>query len=109
MHRLFAPASKVAKGMPVPSLPARSLRMRTMRILFLTQYYPPESGATQNRVSDLASRVKIAGHQVTVLTAVPNHPKGEIYPGYRGRFTLTEDAAGIRIVRTWIFATRKQT
>lgn len=80
-----------------------------MRILFLTQYYPPESGATQNRVSDLASRVKIAGHQVTVLTAVPNHPKGEIYPGYRGRFTLTEDAAGIRIVRTWIFATRKQT
>jgi len=80
-----------------------------MRILFLTQYYPPESGATQNRVSDLASRVKIAGHQVTVLTAVPNHPKGEIYPGYRGRFTLTEDAAGIRIVRTWIFAARKQT
>jgi len=85
------------------------LRMRTMRILFLTQYYPPESGATQNRVSDLANRLKNAGHQVTVLTALPNHPKGEIYPGYRGRFRVTEDEAGIRIVRTWIFVTRKQT
>ena len=80
-----------------------------MRVLFLTQYYLPESGATQNRVSDLANRLKNAGHQVTVLTAVPNHPKGEIYPGYRGRFTVTEHDAGIRIVRTWIFVTRKQT
>src|ERR1700751_308486 len=41
---------------------ASSLRMRTMRILFLTHYYPPESGAPQNRVSALASRVKSAGH-----------------------------------------------
>src|SRR5713101_7869684 len=92
-----------------PVVAASCLRMRTMRILFLTQYYLPESGATQNRVSDLANRLKNAGHQVTVLTAVPNHPKGEIYPGYRGRFTVTEHDAGIRIVRTWIFVTRKQT
>lgn len=79
-----------------------------MRILFLTQYYPPETGAAQNRMSDLARRLKNAGHDVTVLTALPSYPKGEIYPGYRGRFVMPEDDAGIRIVRTWAYATKEK-
>ena len=76
-----------------------------MRILFLTQYYPPETGAAQNRLSDLARRLTRAGHRVTVLTALPSYPKGEIYPGYRGRITKTEEDTGIRIVRTWTYTT----
>lgn len=79
-----------------------------MRILFLTQYYPPETGAAQNRLSDLAKRLTRAGHHVTVLTALPSYPKGEIYPGYRGRIVMTEDDAGIPVVRTWTYATKKK-
>jgi glycosyltransferase involved in cell wall biosynthesis len=79
-----------------------------MRIVLLTQYYPPETGAAQNRLSDLARRLKRMGHLVTVLTALPSYPKGEIYPGYRGRFILTEDdESGVHIVRTWIYATKE--
>jgi glycosyltransferase involved in cell wall biosynthesis len=79
-----------------------------MRILFLTQYYPPEIGAAQNRLSDLAKRLAKSGHDVTVLTALPSYPKGEIYEGYRGRLKITEDQDGIRVVRTWVYATRKK-
>ena len=46
-----------------------------MRILILTQYYPPETGAPQNRLSDLAQRLHQAGHHLTVLTALPNYPR----------------------------------
>lgn len=45
---------------------------------------------------------------MTVLTALPSYPRGEIYPDYRGCFTRTEEEAGIRIVRIWAYATRKK-
>lgn len=79
-----------------------------MRILFLTQYFPPETGAAQNRLSDLARRLTQAGHRVTVLTALPSYPQGEVHQAYRGRFMMMEDDAGIRIVRTWAHATRRK-
>lgn len=79
-----------------------------MRILFLTQYYPPETGAVQNRLSDLAKRLAKLGHQVEVLTALPSYPKGETYEGYRRRFVMTEQDQSIRIVRTWAYATKKK-
>jgi len=79
-----------------------------MRILFLTQYYPPETGAPQNRLSDLAARLKKAGHFVEVLTALPSYPKGEIYEGYRRSFIKTEELAGIRVVRSWVYATKRK-
>lgn len=79
-----------------------------MRILFLTQYYPPEIGAAQNRLSDLARRLTKSGHNVTVLTALPSYPKGEIYEGYRGRLKMTDEHDGIRVLRTWVYATKKK-
>ena len=43
-----------------------------------------------------------------VLTALPSYPKGEIYPGYRGRFIVNEDDSGVHVVRTWVYATKKK-
>lgn len=77
-----------------------------MKILFLTQYFPPETGASQNRLGDLSRRLSALGHTVTVLTALPNYPKGEFYEGYGGRFVMTEDDYGIRVVRTWLYTTK---
>ena len=77
-----------------------------MRLLILTQYYPPETGAPQNRLSDLARRLAGSGHPVTVLTAMPNYPKGEIFESYRGTWRCEEEVDGTRVVRTWIYAAR---
>jgi len=79
-----------------------------MRILILTQYYPPETGAPQNRLSDLAGRLSRSGHEVTVLTALPNYPRGEIFSEYRGRVLVEERSDDIKIIRTWIYATKQR-
>ena len=55
-----------------------------MRILFLTQYCPPEVGAPQNRIFEFAKKLKEFGHEVTILTALPNYPRGEIFEEYKG-------------------------
>ena len=80
-----------------------------MHILILTQYYPPETGAPQNRLSDLARRLTNSGHDLTVLTAMPNYPGGEIFKEYRNRFLVKDKHAGIKVIRTWIYATKKKT
>jgi glycosyltransferase involved in cell wall biosynthesis len=79
-----------------------------MRILILTQYYPPETGAPQNRLSDLARRLKEFGHTVTILTALPNYPRGEIFEAYRGHIIVEENLGGITVIRTWIYATQSK-
>ncbi len=76
-----------------------------MRFTILTQYYPPEIGAPQNRLSDLASRLVDAGHEVEVLTAMPSYPRGKVYPGYGGIFSR-EKNDGVQILRTFIYPTR---
>ena len=73
-----------------------------MKFILLTQYYPPEMGAPQNRLSDLARRLTSAGHEVTVLTAMPNYPLGKVYPGYGG-LVGRETKDGVKIIRSWIF------
>ena len=68
-----------------------------MRILILTQYYPPEVGAAQNRLSSLATSLREAGHTVTVLTALPNYPNWTIYEDYKNCLVVTEIKGGITI------------
>lgn len=77
-----------------------------MKILFLTQYCPPEVGAPQNRIFEFAKKLKEFGHEVSILTAMPNYPKGEIFEEYRGKKTCIEEIDGIKIVRTGIYASK---
>lgn len=77
-----------------------------MNLTILTQYYPPEIGAPQARLSELAQRIAARGHQVSILTAMPNYPKGKIYEGYGG-IIKRETVGGIRIIRTSIYPTQK--
>ncbi len=77
-----------------------------MRFGILTQYYPPELGAPQARLSDLAERLAGRGHQVYVLTAMPSYPQGRIYAGYGG-WLRREERNGVRVIRTAIYPTQK--
>lgn len=77
-----------------------------MKIGILTQYYPPEIGAPQARLSHLAKKLAERGHEVYVLTALPNYPVGRIYFGY-GHLFHYEKQEGITIMRTWIYPTKR--
>lgn len=74
-----------------------------MRCLLLTQYYPPETGAAQNRLSDWTHRLSSWGHAVTVLTAVPSYPEGRCFAAYRAQWLYDDTSDGVRVLRTRIF------
>ncbi len=74
-----------------------------MKLLILTQYFPPEVGAPQNRLFELAVRLKKIGVDVTVLTAMPNYPQMKIYNGYEDKKYLYEEIEGIPVHRSSIY------
>jgi Glycosyltransferase len=73
------------------------------RFLILTQHFPPEVGAAQNRLHAFAKQLQARGHVVRVVTAMPNYPKAEIFPAYRGRRLVREEIDGLPVTRTWIY------
>jgi hypothetical protein len=79
-----------------------------MHVVILTQYYPPETGAPQNRLHALSKSLKSRGHQVTVLTAMPNYPEMKIQAGYRGKLTSKEELDGVRIRRSWLYVSKSK-
>jgi glycosyltransferase involved in cell wall biosynthesis len=74
-------------------------------ILFITPFYSPEKGAAAVRVSETAERLVKRGHQVTVLTTLPNYPTGIVPPEYRGRVIQQEVIHEVRVVRIWSYIT----
>ena len=74
-----------------------------MKILYISQYFPPEMGAPSARVYEMSREWVRLGHDVTVLTTFPNHPTGVIPPEYRGEWTRSEVVNGIRVVRVPIY------
>ncbi|MFO8129935.1 MAG: glycosyltransferase family 4 protein [Bacteroidales bacterium] len=79
-----------------------------MRILILTQYYPPETGAAQNRLHDLALRFHKQGVQVSVVTAMPNYPAMKVHPEYRRKCFARESPDGFPVYRSWIFISKSR-
>lgn len=79
-----------------------------MKVLFLTQYFPPETGAPQNRLHSLANYLSDFGAEVNVLTAMPSYPKTEIYDGYKGKWYLKEQDGPLTIHRGWIYVSKSK-
>jgi colanic acid biosynthesis glycosyl transferase WcaI len=75
-----------------------------MRILYLSQYFPPEAGATQTRAYEMAKTWVTLGHQVTMLCEFPNHPSGIIPSNYKGKIIERDNLDGIDIIRVWVKA-----
>ena len=74
-----------------------------MRITFLSHYFYPEGNAPASRTFEHCARWVQDGHDVTVITCVPNVPHGKAYEGYRNRlWPQTEMVDGIRVIRVWI-------
>ncbi len=79
-----------------------------MNILIITQYFPPEMGAPQARLFELAKRLKGMGHKLTVLTAMPNYPTGKLFRGYKSKIRCSENNEGIRVTRTCIYPSKSK-
>ncbi len=74
-------------------------------IVYLCQYFVPEPAAPSVRVAELSRAWVQAGHNVTVLTGIPNHPTGIVPEKYRRRLLARERLHGITVLRNWLYAT----
>ena len=71
-------------------------------ILIITHYFPPETGAASNRISQLANGLQNAGFETTVTTPLPNYPTGKIFDDYKGNQQPEISETGVKIYRLWI-------
>jgi glycosyltransferase involved in cell wall biosynthesis len=76
-----------------------------LRILFLSHYFPPEVNAPASRTFEHCREWVRLGHDVTVVSCVPNHPMGRIYPNYKNRLYHCEMVEGIRVIRLLTYVT----
>ena len=74
-----------------------------MHILFFTDNFPPEVNAPASRTYEHCKNWVEQGNKVTVITGVPNFPKGKVYAGYRNRLFQKENMNGIEVIRVWTF------
>ncbi|MDB2368712.1 glycosyltransferase family 4 protein [Flavobacteriales bacterium] len=79
-----------------------------MKILFLTDNFPPESNAPATRTYEHCSKWVSLGYDVTVITCFPNFPTGKVYNGYKNKLYAKEETNGIKVIRVWSFITSNQ-
>jgi len=73
-----------------------------MRILVISQYFWPENF----RINDLCIELQNRGHDIIVLTGIPNYPKGSFFSGYTFFYTKNEIWKNIKVIRTKLFPRR---
>jgi colanic acid biosynthesis glycosyl transferase WcaI len=76
-----------------------------MKILVVSQWFPPEPGGGPARFHEMAQAWASRGHEVTVVAGMPNWPTGVTLPGYGGRMHVEEHVQGFTIHRTWVLPT----
>jgi glycosyltransferase involved in cell wall biosynthesis len=75
-----------------------------VKFVVLTQFFAPEIGASQVRLAYFCRELAAAGHEVEIVTGMPHHPAGRIFPEYRGQFYLRQNWEGLTIHRVWLYA-----
>jgi glycosyltransferase involved in cell wall biosynthesis len=77
-----------------------------MRLLIISQYFLPESGAAAQRVGSFARYLSEFGHDVTVVCQTPNYPTGVVYPGFKNKFRQVSREGDYRVIRSFTYPTR---
>ncbi len=79
-----------------------------MKILFLSDNFYPEANAPANRTYEHCREWVRKGAEVTVITCVPNFPKGVVFDGYKNKLYQKEYIDGIKIIRIWSYITANE-
>lgn len=79
-----------------------------MKILFLTDNFPPEVNAPATRTYEHCREWVQSGAEVTVITCFPNFPQGKVYNGYKNKWRNTEWIDGIKVIRVWTYITKNE-
>jgi len=74
-----------------------------MKILFLTDNFPPEVNAPATRTYEHCKEWVKLGAEVTVITCFPNFPKGKVYDGFKNKWKRRENMDGINVIRVWTY------
>lgn len=77
-----------------------------MKILIISQYFYPESGAGSARAHFFSKYLSKLGHKVRVLCATPNYPSGEIYTGHKNKLRSRGKLNSVEVIRTWVYPAR---
>lgn len=76
---------------------------KKLKILVICQHYQPEP----YKLSDICEALVAKGHEVTVVTGVPNYPYGYIYADYKKGQRRVEDINGVQVYRSFTIGRRK--
>lgn len=79
-----------------------------MHILFLSHYFPPEVNAPATRTYEHCKHWVKMGHEVTVISCVPHHPMGKVFPGYKNKLIHKEYKDGIKAIKVFTYLTANQ-
>lgn len=79
-----------------------------MKLLYLTQYYPPEVGAGAVRSEAMVRYLLEDGWEIDVLTEIPNYPTGIIHDEYKDRWSYKEQRDNLTIHRIWVWANQRR-
>jgi len=79
-----------------------------MKILFITDNFPPEVNAPASRTYEHCKEWVKEGIDVTVLTCFPNFPLGKVYEGYKNKLYQKETIDGIKVIRLWSYITQNK-
>jgi glycosyltransferase involved in cell wall biosynthesis len=80
-----------------------------MRVLIISQYFPPETGGAANRLHSFARSLKEEGHDVVVVTEKPNYPEGIIQEEYRDGWFDHREYDGISAIHAWVYTRPEKT
>jgi colanic acid biosynthesis glycosyl transferase WcaI len=78
-----------------------------MRILIYSYNYHPEPIGIAPLMTELAEGLVTRGHEIRVVTGMPNYPERKIYPEYQGKIYCTEERNGVTIQRSCVWVRPK--
>ncbi|OGG38297.1 hypothetical protein A3I34_01375 [Candidatus Jorgensenbacteria bacterium RIFCSPLOWO2_02_FULL_45_12] len=80
-----------------------------MRLLIISQFFPPETNAAAHRIGFLAEKLsENKDNDVTVICEPPNYPKGVLFDGYKNSLFSAEKKGNITIIRSWVRITARR-
>ncbi len=80
-----------------------------MHVFIITQYFPPETGASASRWGDYADILLKQNHQVTVLCEAPHYPNENYYPGYKNKWSFIEKkSSSFTVIRSKAFSSNRK-